>query len=470
VHRSTAPSTGITRRSLLAGSAAAAALSATRLGRANATPRFPAVPAGRAEALANAWGVNVHYDFQQSEYGDEQRVTDLLIDLGVRHVRNRYKPGVAAIRDSFQQLADNGCRVNAICGVADSSTQPTMAELMEGIVADFGPDAALVFSALEGVNEPNNDDIPWVIRTRSMQAELWRARSARQETSSIPVIGPALARKVGGMDKYGMTNDERTRLDYEALGDLTAYCTRGNIHVYPDDSSPSDEIDKFMGWASAVYGDLRITCTEGGYWNHLGADGVSNVIPNYTGGAHAVPEDVAALYSPRHLCEHFLRGNRLNTYQLLDQTKNADSDRGGHFGLVRSDYTLKPAFNAMRRFLDLVGDRSPRTFARTSFRPAGLRHAVAGGTADYRSLLLQRSTGEHLLVMWRDVKLYDYDVDKHAGRYLQVNPYAVTVTLDESAPVTVYRPSTTAGPAASWGSARSFDVPLSGGIVVAEIG
>ena len=468
VYHFTTPSTDITRRKLLAGSAATAALSMTSPGWAVGATGLPLVPARRAESLADAWGMNTHYDFQTTEYGDEKRITDLLLDLGVRHIRNRYKPGIPALRYGFERLAANGCRVNAICGVFNDPSQPSMGQLMDSIVAEYGSRAAGVFSSFEGINEPNNEDIAWVEETRRMQAQLWEARSARAATSSIPVLGPALARRVGGIDKYGMTNDERTRLDYQQLGDLTAFCTRGNIHVYPDDASPSDEIDKFMSWASAPYGSRPLSCTEGGYWNHLGAGG-TNVIKNYTGGARAVPEDIAALYTPRHVCEHFARGNELFTYQLMDQVNSADSDRGAHFGLVRPDYSLKPAFAAMRRFLGLVGDRSG-SFATPSFTPTGLRHRVSGQSADYRSLLLQRSTGTHLLLMWRDVKLYDYNVNTHTGTYLKVTPNTVTVTLENAAPVKLHQPSTRTGPTSSLASATSFKASLAGELVVAEIG
>jgi hypothetical protein len=420
--------------------------------------------------LADSWGVNTHFDFQGSVYGAEVRVADMLLDLGVRHVRNRYRPGVAALRYAFSRLAQNGCQVNAICGVHQGAGRPTMAELMNGVVVEYGSDASAVFSSFEGINEPNNDGAAWVETTRRMQAQLWAARNARVQTSSIPVLGPALARRVGGLDAYAMTNDERTRLDYEQLGDLTAYCTRGNIHVYPDDASPSDEIDKFMGWAAAPFGGLRVTCTEGGYWNHLGAGGTENVIPDYAGGARAVPEDVAALYTPRHLCEHYLRGNRFFTYQLLDQTVNYRSDRGAHFGLIRTDYTPKPAFVAMRRLLDLVGDRSATSFDAPTFKPTGLAYRVSGQEGDYRSLLLHRSTGKHLLIMWRDVKLYSYDVNTKTGKYLPVNPYTVTVTLKNRAAVNLHQPSTRAGPTSQLNTTTTFNVPLAGALTIAEIG
>jgi hypothetical protein len=413
--------------------------------------------------------VNTHFDFQGSVYGAETRVADMLLNLGVRHVRNRYRPGLPALQYAFPRLAANGCQVDAICGVYGDASQPTMAELMNSLVAEFGSDASTVFSSLEGINEPNNDGTRWVDETRRMQAQLWAARNARVQTSSIPVLGPGLARRIDGR-AYGMTNDERTRLDYQQLGDLTAYCTRGNIHVYPDDAEPSDEIDKFMGWATVPFGDHRVTCTEGGYWNHLGADGTRNVIPNYTGGARAVPEDVAALYTPRHLCEHYLRGNRFFSYQLLDQTVNDTFDRGAHFGLARTDYTPKPAFVAMRRLLDLVGDRSATSFDAPTFKPTGLAYRVSGQGGDYRSLLLQRSTGKHLLIMWRDVQLYDYNVDTNTGKYLTVNPYTITVTLQNRAPVNLHQPSTRSGPTSQLNPTTTFNVPLAGALTIAEIG
>lgn len=46
------------------------------------------------------------------------------------------------------------------------------------------------------------------------------------------------------------------------------------------------------------------------------------------------------------------------------------------------------------------------------------------------------------LVIWQAVDLYDWDRNKRSGRYLNVTPLSVTVTLDTALPVAVYEPST----------------------------
>ena len=65
MHDHTPSTTDVTRRSLLVGSGAVAlSMTSPGLAVASAEPRL--VGARRAESLANAWGINMHYDFKNS--------------------------------------------------------------------------------------------------------------------------------------------------------------------------------------------------------------------------------------------------------------------------------------------------------------------------------------------------------------------------------------------------------------------
>jgi len=54
---------------------------------------------------------------------------------------------------------------------------------------------------------------------------------------------------------------------------------------------------------------------------------------------------------------------------------------------------------------------------------------------------MQRSDGKHLLFLWQALKLYEWDRLTLSGRYLQIAPLSVSVTLDQSLPISVYEPS-----------------------------
>jgi hypothetical protein len=414
---------------------------------------LPLVRARPSESLADAWGINTHFGFQITRYGDEQRVINALLDLGVRHIRDRYKPGVDAVYNGFSGLAAHGVQVTATCGVFNDPSQLSMAELMAAVVHEYGSAARSVFHAFAGINEPNNDGLPWVAQTRRMQQALWRAAKSHTETSGIAVLGPPLARRIDGAD-YGMANDERTARDFARLGDLTEYCDIGNIHVYPGDGPPSNDIADFMSWSAAAFGALETYCTEGGYW----------WAENYAGGSEPVPEDVAGVYAPILLLEHYIRGNKFFSYQLIEDPDPTQSLREDSFGFLRADWSPKPQYLAMQRLLRLIGDPGP------PFRQSGLRMSLTGGDADVRSVLLQKRNGTFYLCLWRtDTPLYDWDTKTHSGRYLRVNPTTVRVTLGAPAEASLYWPATQTAPARTWTSTTSLSVPLRGELAVVEI-
>ncbi len=424
---------------------------------------LPLVSALQSDVLADSWGMCTHYNFQHSTYGDEVALTDLLLDLGVRHIRGRLSPGLAAQRYGFQRLAAAGTKVEAVMG--ERSDGMTLAgarnivnRKLDEIAGFYGGAASGVFSGLEGCNEPNNDGVPpltWVAQTRNLSRALWEESRKRPATAGIPVVGPALARPVG-------RGSSTVEADYRALGNMSPWTHYGNIHVYPHGSSPSDDLDRFMAAARPAYPDgERFHTTEGGYFNALA----------YSGGANPVPEDVNAAYAPRHVMEQVLRGNRrFFAYEFLDDPDPTNADRESNFGFVRtpgvdpSTWSVKPQYTAMQNFLRLFSDPGP------SFSPRGLPVMVSGEGADYRSLLVQKRSGKHYLCMWRDVDLYEWDVPTSTGRYLPVTAQTVTVELSDRAPVRMYRPSTKPEPVRSLRPRTTFSAKLGGELVVAEIG
>ena len=459
-------SSALSRRTFLVSSGLAAAAVGT-VGHGGfqraAGATLPVVPAMRSDRLAWGWGMCTHYNFQKATYGHEVALTDLLLDLGVRHIRGILSPGMAAQRYGFQRLAAAGVRVECLMGTRSDGNTLAMARQvvnrrLDEIVGFYGGAASGVFAGLEGCNEPNNDGVPastWVAQTRNLSQAIWEESRKRPETANIPVVGPALARPIGA----GASTVEA---DYRALGNISPWTDFGNIHVYPHGNSPSDDLDRFMTAARVAYPDgERFHTTEGGYFNAL----------KYTGGANPVPEDVNAKYAPRHVMEQVLRKNRrFFAYEFLDDPDLSNSERESSFGYVRtpsldpSSWTVKPQYTAMKNFLALFDDRGE------SFRPLGLRMVASGGGADYRSVLVQKRSGQHYLCMWRDVDLYQWDVPSSTGTYLPVTAQTITISLQNAKPVVTYQPSTQAGPVSSLGTVATFTVQLSGELVVAQIG
>jgi hypothetical protein len=431
---------GFGRRALLSG--AGALIVTAALPRAADAVEYRYHSALQAEKLADSFGVNVHLNFDTGVYGHQPAVVARVIELGARHIRTRLVLQMSEVRRSMRALASHHCRVNATCQLFGDAGQPSNRELMREVVRYMGGDARHVFSSFEGINEPNNDGVPWVHRTRATTIDLWRQAKSHQATRDIPLIGPALA------DTWNL------KKDYQRLGDLSRYTDLGSIHLYPRGTSPSILIDEHSGYARATFGRQPIVCTEGGYNNAL----------NQTNG-RPVPEAVAGIYAPRQLLEHFIRGNRFFNYELLDDVDPHRRDWQSNFGLVGvgrghpSAWRNKPAFRAMRNLLDIVGDRGH------SFRPSGLSMNVRGGGPELRTVLLQKRSGAHYLCIWRDVTVYN----PQTRHRVDVGKRRVDVSLKRAASVAVFEPSTQLHATRGLGSTRHFSLDLAGDLHVVRI-
>jgi hypothetical protein len=404
------------------------------------------VPARSARELADAFGVVAHLHFGESAYGNVERVIDAVDQLGCRHIRSRLSrlPAAAA---GFRELADLGIRTQGVCGAFGDPE--TMESIMRRVVDDYA-DPTSVFSAFEGINEPNNNGQPWVEETRMKAIALhtWRGRYALQE---IPVVAPALARVNEGGVEGGDTRGQSL-----ALGDLSQWLDRGNIHVYPRGLKPSEDIDAFISYQRAVCGDLTIRCTEGGYFS----------AENYVGGATSTPEEAVRQYLPRMLLEHWIRGNdRFYCYELLDDPDTEQADREANFGLISvsgtgatASWTPKPRFAAMRNLLALLGGSG------TQPAPTSLRMSLSECAPEVRSVLLGKADGSFLLCLWRDVAVYD----PGTGRLVEPEPLRVRVRLAARSALAVYEPSSHSAAVRTM-AAESIQLSLAGELVVLEI-
>lgn len=404
------------------------------------------VEAAQADRLVDTVGVNTHFTWRNTPFAQTGRVVEQLRHLGVRYVRDRITPR-SETREAFRELASSGIRVVGHCGALGDPE--TMAEVMDEVVTTY-PDPGAVFEAFEGVNEPNNDGVPWIEETRSKTEDLHRERNARG-LEDIPIIAPGLAR-VNGEGPEGGTTEAQSA----ALGDLTEFIDLGNIHVYPREQTPSADIDRFTAYQRMVCGDLPIVCTEAGYFNAM----------EYEGGAWPTPEDVAATYLPKLVLEHWIRGTRqVYLYELLDRYDPSDSVRLSSFGLVGipepdpdAPWRLKPSYTAIRNLLAIMADPGePHSVG-------GLPLAVEGGD-DLRTALFAKRDGSRYLVLWRDVSSYDA---KERNR-LTVDEQVVTASFGTARDLSLYRPQESPDPTLQRSGVTSIDVPVADELLVLRI-
>lgn len=383
-----------------------------------------------SDAVADSYGVGIHLAFLDTPYRDASAVAATLHDLGVRHVRDDLYLDNQRQYDGIATVAKQGIGFDLITG---RPTEGANAADYVHTVATQLPAGSV--ESLEGTNEWDLSGRPdWVSEMLTRQQQLYTAAKAEPATANQPVLAPALA----------------FRWNYAAVGSMGPYSDLANAHMYPGGYKPSNEVGNITSALRAVEPTAPLVVTEAGYHNAI----------NTTNGHLPVPEDVAGVYMPRLMLEHYLHGDmRTYGYELIDEFDDPGlTDPEAHFGLLRHDLSPKPAYTAMKTLLGLLSDPGP------AFTPASLPVSVDGTPSDTRMLLTQKRDGQYVLLLWRDVSVYDPLL--HTP--LPVQPANVTVNLDSPASLSVYRVSSGPDPV-SQTVTKSLPLQLDGQVTALTI-
>lgn len=363
------------------------------------TPRRPHA-AGRASAAAfhASIGINIHNNYADTAYGQWPRIVRAVRLLGVRHLRDSVKaPNPTVVREQetrLLQLQPLGVRVQLIMDTL------TVAEGRVDRLLDFVRERLLaVTDGLEGLNEYDNAGDPeWVEKLRKWQTELHRTAKHDPALADLPVVGPST---------ISSANRERMG-DYSRLADF------GNMHPYAGGEPPGGRhLQEELASARGNTGKLPIQATEVGYHD----------LANVAEGQPGVSERTAAAYVPRIFLEHFATGvPRTYLYELIDEKP----DPGGlsqeqHFGLLRDDFSVKPAYVALARLLEVTRDDRGKRGADVA--PPKLEGDVDG----LRRLDLTKNDGSRVVILWVDGPAFDTKarVERFvASRRLLVRPAA----------------------------------------------
>jgi hypothetical protein len=252
-------------------------------------------------------------------------------------------------------------------------------------------------ASVEGPNEFDlSGAVDWAPRLRAWQQELYTLVKKSPDLSGVPVIGPSLVSSAS----YGL------------LGDVSGSLDCGNLHPYAGGGLPTEKLAAGLGLAAATSGDKPVCVTEAGYHNATAT----------TDGHLPTSETAAGAYVPRMFLDFFQAGvPRTYLYELVDEWADAsNTDIERHFGLLRNDFSEKPAYRTLQRLMRLV---TPATQA----APAPLRYTAAG-PRDLRQLVLQQDAHHQVVVLWRDVVAWD----RIARRDVAVGEEPVHVTFGQA--------------------------------------
>jgi hypothetical protein len=407
----------------------------------------PVVPSGVSVApvaetarsaydFVNSIGLNTHLNYFDRIYGNFPLVQRELRSLGVLHLRDgvhlQNSDYNATLYGRWIQLGKMSVRFDAVLDPR-SNLGPLNPALLDQVNELSG-------ETIESIEGPNEFDVShqsdWTAIDQSYQAQIFSAVHSMSSSHSIAVIGPSLAFASNG----------------SRLGDLSTHLDEGNLHPYPAGKMPSIVIPGQIALERIVCDNKPIVFTESGYHNAI----------NVRNDQPGISEAAAARYIPRLFLENFLHGiPRTYLYEFMDEAPEPRlTDPQMHWGLVRADGSEKPAFSALENLIQLVSDPAePRTL-----QP--LRWTLDSTSEQIHHILLQKSNGAFLLILWQEVP--SYDIQRHAD--INNPDVAATLTLPHTARVIkVYEPAVQARPLHTWSAVGSVPIAIPDHPLVVEI-
>lgn len=355
----------------------------------------------QSDQAANLPGINTHFNYRTSLYNTSyDQCRDLLIDLGIRHIRDANNWGA---KDRFNELAGNGIKVTLICDILRHGNPSTWEDEKNITKAIMNmPNSPVEY--IEGPNEFDlSGEVNWIVGIQQRTKDLYNTYKGDTETSWIPILGPSFG---------------NTKSSPQQVGDLSNYLQYGNLHCYP--------------------GGTHVEGTQGGGWeipldqaisNYVVISGSKPRVSTETGyqmakvghGNLQVTERAAAIYTPRLFLTYLKKGfEHAYHYQLVN-------DNSENFGVVNTDFTKRKQYYSIKNFIALFNDKG------SNFAPQSLNYSLSGDLTDIQSMLFQKRDGTFLLAIWQAVKSCNQTKDGNptdivnSGRNITVNFGATAV-------------------------------------------
>ncbi len=367
-----------------------------------------ALPSARVSDFVDSIGVNTHMGYLDTPYGDVDQILQEIQYLGVEHVRDSV--AWPAFRDALAQLGDAGIGMTLMVGGQNTDTLANQLTYVESLGS--------AVDMIEGPNEVNfwpvsYDGKEGTEGARATQQAIYEAVKADASLSHIPVASFTVAGSSEG--------------DFAPYGDNSAYADYGNAHVYfPAGTAPRDHFEHYseMAGSSLAPGKPMIV-TETGFPSNAGGD-----------GNQGVSELAQAKYTLDLLFDAYQQGvERTFLYELHASFDDADkNNQEAYYGLFRYDGTAKPVATALHNLTTILDDDASNN---ASFTTSGLDYSVSGLTDSGSHMLLQEANGNHDIVVWNELAIWD---DAKSAD-LSVSAQKVTVDLgDTFGTVHVYDP------------------------------
>lgn len=364
------------------------------------------IPFSTSSSLHDALGVNTHLSYgPPTKYQDFPLVLRQVKSLGVTRIRDGFHTTVtgqaspnfdmdSVFFPKWVELWRHGIRTSAVLDQSEKLGPITSATLNTLIF-----ESGMAVGQFEGPNEPDlNSPVGWVQTMVAYQNQIAPSvRGLAQGFRGIPLLSPSLAAPLNASRvKWGVP------VPFDVL----------NWHYYPTANQPTFAIAQSIA-ALKTWGNLPVQVTEFGY----------NTLD--------LSELAAAKYTLRGILDLWQAGvQAVYLYELQDEGQ--DAAENSHWGLVRWDGSVKPAFSGVANLLKLLC-ATPRPVV------TPLACSITSATAWLSSLLLQQSDNEWLLFLWQPVSVWN-------GKDVVNQPVLAGLTLPPGMTAEVYQPLTQAEP------------------------
>ncbi|HEX8645483.1 MAG TPA: LamG domain-containing protein [Thermoleophilaceae bacterium] len=385
------------RARVVIATAIACALPAAAPAAASASPA-PTPVTGTSSAFADSIGINAADFYPDTLYANHPLVKQLLLDLGVKHLRGGIRMGrssqeYANVRD----LAAAGLKKMWITGRPGSQWgDPERVDQVRDILTDPNRLGGTT-EALEGPNEFDgtaSQDPLWADKLFTFQAQTYTWANSDSQFASMPFYGPSFLSDSG-------------RDTYAAKPGASTFMDAPTGHPYAGGRQPEDVLASQVAIYASKFGNRKPVISETGY--HTAING-----GNWW--HYGVSERAQSIYLMRTVLTAFALGvPRTYIYQLLDLKPNpAKDDLEMHFGIVATEgdpaqsaqptWTARPkqAYDSLKELFELTSSSATHDGG-----PARLSYSLSGAPSTLQKVLLSRRDGSVDLVLWNKLPVYN---------------------------------------------------------------
>lgn len=378
-------------------------------GNPSITPHSEPVTPRKASDFLNSIGVNSAV----STRGESLKKTiEIMKYLGVRWIRSGYE-GNVPVADLIEVYRQAGVRFSY--GLLSGGTD--IDRLLKGgrELADAG--ALLAF---EGLNEPNNWDITYNgekggkkqswMAVAKVQRDLYSAVKKDSLLKKYPVW--SLSENGAQIDNTGLQFLEIPKGAGTAMPDGTKYADYANCHNYFVHPSHPGLYDN-QTWNAADPGLLcKVDGLYGNYGSTWGAkfkgyagEALQNLprVTTETGATingELTEEKQARMFLNLYLAQ-FARGwSYTALYLLRDRSDEAGNQT---FGFYKPDYSPRKSALYMHNLTSILAEPATRTENVVEVsKPGKLNYSIANLPETAHHLLLQKSNGKFVLIVWAE--------------------------------------------------------------------